>query len=364
MADEQSRLDSEFVTLNAVRELIRLATDGDARKSTYDQALEFGAQICPKILGDDSLLKKHRESDMVRKYRQKARAMSVQSNAKVEALGLVRNDIKEYESLVKAGGQKKDVDRLQKELVDMKRAEEALNPQRHSEHQAIFRDARTAIRGIPEVNVGLGTRDFELPDGDILRLRVLHPDNPEHISGADIVYERHDRFKKAVNIVGVQYKIWENRELYLNEERMQEQLTKMGKFFCENNLCKAGVEDHKFRFPYCSAFLRPTDRLQSPDQKLMSTGEHVPICQIENVKTTGVRGGVKLTYENVRKLSLSYDVFEGLFTTKKIGSRTLGYEELLGLYDQFGDLVDSDRVLIHAQEFQSDLSDPLFSSLP
>ena len=126
----------------------------------------------------------------------------------------------------------------------------------------------------------------------------------------------------------------------------------MAQFFCKNGLCKAGIDDHEFRFPYCSAFLRPTDRLQSPDQKLRSTGEHIPICQIDNIKTIGPLGGEKLKYDDIRKLSLSQNVFEGLFTTGKLGSRTISYQELKELYKGFGDLIDHNRILIHAQEFE------------
>jgi hypothetical protein len=43
---DQARLDSEVVTVNAVRELINLATHGDSSKATYSQALKLGALIC------------------------------------------------------------------------------------------------------------------------------------------------------------------------------------------------------------------------------------------------------------------------------------------------------------------------------
>jgi hypothetical protein len=179
---------------------------------------------------------------------------------------------------------------------------------------------------------------------------VFHPDKQEHISGADIVYERHNYDAKTANVVAVQYKIWDDKLLYLNDPRLQEQLGKMKAFFCDQGLCRPAAQDHTFRFPYCSAFLRPTDKLQSPDQRLASTGEHVPICQIPFIKSKGAKGAEVLTYNNVREMSLSHGEFQGLFSTGKVGSRTLSYAELEAFYRRL-DLADPERLLIHAQDF-------------
>ena len=42
------RLDPEWVTLNAVRELMHLATEGNPTKSTYQKALEIGDRFVLK----------------------------------------------------------------------------------------------------------------------------------------------------------------------------------------------------------------------------------------------------------------------------------------------------------------------------
>lgn len=311
--DDRSRLDSEWVTANAVRELISLATQGDSSKSTYNRALELGAAICPDILGEDvSVIRRFRESDTAREYRQKAQAKSLKEEAEITPVDLLKADIEEYSGLLATARNQQRTDRLKRRLDDLKRALVEIDPERHSENQLIFRDAYNVSRDIPELKTGKAHRDFRLPDDDVLRIRVFHPDNPERITGADLVYEKHDPEKETVNLAAIQYKIWEDKTLYLNDDRMNRQLDRMRNFFCGKDLCVAGQSDHTFRFPYCSAFLRPTDRLQSADQRLHSTGEHIPICQLETLATDGPRGGRCITYDGARSVSLSHGVFESL----------------------------------------------------
>lgn len=110
--------------------------------------------------------------------------------------------------------------------------------------------------------------------------------------------------------------------------------------------------DHKFRFPYCAAFFRPTDKLQSASQELRSSGEHIPVCMIDGLIKVGPRGGKNLEYEEIRRVSLNHLVFEDLFCNGKIGSRTLSMEELAELYD--GILENGEgKLVVHAQQFSN-----------
>jgi len=351
---ERERLDAEWVTLNAVRELMRMATHGDSSQSTYDQALELGARICPQVLGDDvSLLKRDRESPTVREFRQRAEAKSRKTGEPVSAASLLESEVAEYRDLLSTARNRQRTDQLKSRLTQMEQALADIAPNRHSESQLIWRDAYSIHRDAPDLKIGQGHKDFLLPDNNVLRVRVTHPERAESISGADIIYERHSPGNRTVNVVGVQYKIWEERTLYLNDDRTRRQLSRMEEFFCKRGLCKPGDTDHTFRFPFCSAFLRPTDRLQSPNQELRSTGEHIPICLINDVKRTGIRGADVLQYDDLRHMSLSYSVFEELFTSGKLGSRTLRYDELQQLYSVFDEMIDKDHILIHAQDFDN-----------
>ena len=110
-------------------------------------------------------------------------------------------------------------------------------------------------------------------------------------------------------------------------------------------------EQNKYRFPCCSAFLRPTDKLQNAEQKFISTGEHLPICKIEECKSFGSRGGELIEYENIKDVSLSSELFEYLFNRGKIGSRELYPEELEEIYKDTSIISTDDTVVIYAQEF-------------
>lgn len=184
-----------------------------------------------------------------------------------------------------------------------------------------------------------------------MRLRVLHPDRPEHLSGADLIYEKHDTKNKKASLVAVQYKIWEDKRLSLSDTRMLKQLERLQSFTCKRNLCNDNDDFKHFRFPFCAAFLRPTDRLQNSDQKLISSGEHLPVCQINRCSRNSSRGVKSLHYESIRHISLSQDSFEYLFSNGKIGSRILSYKELVELYEQFEINRDSDRAFMHIQDF-------------
>ena len=99
--NSHARLDPEWLTLNAVRDLIKLALKGDKFSATYSKALDLGAAICPEILGEDvSILHQHREKDLTQEYRQKAKVLSAKEGKTVTALSLVQKDIGEQEELL------------------------------------------------------------------------------------------------------------------------------------------------------------------------------------------------------------------------------------------------------------------------
>ncbi|WP_444986045.1 hypothetical protein [Halomonas mongoliensis] len=352
---EEERIDAEWITLNAMRGLTKIASHGDMAKSTYDNALELGGELYPELLGPEvSILKRERESDITKEYRQKASLRSVRDGTPNDPLSLIITDIEDLEGLISvAQGQKnkQKVDQLRRRVAILQKGRKELEPQSHSENQLIFRDATVSDRELKSLATGRGYRDFELPNDNILRVRVLHPDHPEHITGADIIYERHAPKSDKVSIVAIQYKIWQDRKLYLSDPRMQSQLEKLKSFLCDKKHCECKESENSYRFPFCAAFLRPTDKLQNPSQKYISRGEHIPVCRIEDCASTGPQGGKLLEYEKMRNVSLSTEAFEFLFNSGKIGSDWMSQDDLYEIYAD--SLVDAsqDRVVIYAQEF-------------
>lgn len=356
MSNTEDRINQEWVVLNAIRGMVKIASKGSMTKSTYDNSLDLGGALYPELLGPEtSVLKRERESDTTKEYRQKAELQSIKNSHDVSALELVLADIEEYESLISIAkakkGDKKRTDQLKRKLGQLQKAKSELEVKPHSENQLIFRDAYNVERNLPELSKGHAHKDFQLPDGNHLRLRVLHPDRPEHITGADIIYERHNRDTDKVSIVVVQYKIWNEKKLYLSDPRMKAQIEKMRDFTCGKEICTQAEDENSYRFPCCTGFLRPTDKLQNVEQKFISTGEHLPICKIEDCKSIGKKGGELLEYEKIKEVSLSAELFEDLFNRGKIGSRELSFDELKILYEDASVIDSSDTVVIYAQEF-------------
>ncbi|KWB43022.1 hypothetical protein [Burkholderia ubonensis] len=353
---ETSRLDAEWITLNAFRGATKIAAKGDVSKSTYENALELGGALYPAMLGpESSILRRMRESETTTEYRQRASVRSLKENMVVAPLELVRIDIQDIQDLLEIAKTSKDskekVDKLKKRLGVLRGVESELNPMPHTENQLIFRDALNVDRIVPSPGSGQGYRDFQLPDSNILRVRVLHPDKPEHVTGADIIYERHSPHAEAASIVAVQYKIWERRSMYLTDARMLSQLDKLRRFTCDKTLCDQSGGASAYRFPCCAAFLRPTDKLQNQNQAFISSGQHLPICKIAECTTAGERGAPLLEYKGIRDVALSSEMFEGLFNTGKIGSRELTYDELTELYMDYQVAADEGAVVIYIQEF-------------
>ncbi|WP_038631457.1 hypothetical protein [Edwardsiella anguillarum] len=58
------RINQEWIALNAIRGMVKIASKGSMSKSTYDNALDLGGVLYPELLGpDNSLLRRERESD-------------------------------------------------------------------------------------------------------------------------------------------------------------------------------------------------------------------------------------------------------------------------------------------------------------
>lgn len=349
--ENEQRLQSEFVTLSAVRGTLHLATSIQ-RNGTYDAALELGGRLVPSLLGDDvSLIKKSHTSEEAKEYKQLAEAQSADEGIQVSALGLVTADIAKYDRLLKKREGQQKTDKLKSKLKALKKIQRELSPQSHYEGQLIMRDAFNATRPIPTIDKGNGYITFEMPNKKALRIRAFHPDRPEHISGADLLYEKFHADTDTATVALVQYKIMDDKKISLSNPDLIRQLKRLENFVCKQGLCKLPDPRSEFRMPHCAAFLRPTDKLQNPDQRLMSTGEHIPVCRIKKFIRDAGTGPKVMHMDDVRKLSVSHEVFEELFVRDKLGSRELSFAELEDLWEKLEIRDGMDTVFIHAQEY-------------
>ncbi|MES9897847.1 MAG: hypothetical protein ABW148_02355 [Sedimenticola sp.] len=104
--EESQKLDAEWIALNAFRGLTKIASHGDMERSIYDAALDLGGELYPELLGPEvSILKRERESDITKEYRQKASLRSIRDEISITPLEIVSADIEEIEGLLRPRGQ-------------------------------------------------------------------------------------------------------------------------------------------------------------------------------------------------------------------------------------------------------------------
>jgi hypothetical protein len=350
------RLDAEWTTLNAIREMLGIAVKG-RMTPTYAQALDVGKTIAPQIYAvESSLLGRGREPKLVQEYRQKADALSEIRAQPVSPLEVLDEDIDIQRRLVMTSG---DRDLIQRRLDQLETIRPYFLPKSFSENQLIFRDVFRIERNLPmPPTEGDRYRDFQISDERRLRIRMLHPDRPEHATGADMIYELYWDKKQMARIALVQYKIWDGKTLYLSQARnVEEQMRKLTETLCDRDLCKPFEDSariHSYRLPYCSAFLRPTDKIQDPDVRLISSGLHTPVCvALRAMQDTG-RGNKKIESKVIRSEAVTHKVFEEMFNANLLGSRWLTYEEIETLYRDHKVLEPTERIVLHVQEFGLD----------
>jgi hypothetical protein len=351
--DEQPlgrRLDVEWLSTVALRETLGIA---QKETPTYGETLNIAATLAPKLFSEDSLLLAANEGALAKQYRQKAIALSAQHQQDVSALDAINEDIREYEELLKQPNKEQDL--LRKHFRNLLKAKARLTKEKYTETQSILRDISYYGAILPITNRGKGYRDFQVTKDRGLRIRMLHPDSWEHVLGADVIYETHWQAKKLVRIVAVQYKMWNGKVLYVSQAKnLPSQITKLHRQFCKPGYCQEFTKSQRkdsYRLPYCSVFLRLTDKIQEADYKLLTSSYHTPICVVDRSWTITPDKNKILESSVIRSQSLTQKPFEELYNIGMIGSRWLTYQELEKLYKDTDMLRVKQNVQIHAQEF-------------
>ncbi len=349
--DEDDRRNNAFQFLNSLREAVSIAKRTQ-QPIPYQKTLEIVKQANPDLAKDISaLLTKRNESEEVRYYKQKAALESNISIKQVSPEQLIKNDISDHKRLLKLGDQD---DLIKKKIWALNAALEYFEETDISENSILNHDFNLPIRekffGKP-LYANEKVKDFWLDKKRVLRLRFLHPDKAEHILGTDLIYEQFDLKKRKVRFAHLQYKTWDEKKvIYFSSGNIGDQIDKMTINLCKSGLCDADDLTNSvfYRFPHCSAFLRPTSKVYRPDSTMVSSGQHVPICEVIKIKNSEN----KLTKENISDKSVSFNIFEELFIDGFLGSRWITIDQLEQFYSAKNITADVNRIRVHAQEFE------------
>lgn len=347
--NEDERRNNAFQAVNAVREAVSLAKRAN-QPVTYEQTLDLIEDLSPKLYAEvTTLLARKNESDVVKFFKEKAENKST-DKVIIDPIDLINEELKELEEIIEKDKSKRF---LNKRIIDLKNALTYFQPRKISEHKILNRDFYLADRPSFKFSETIYKDDefvdYKLEDNKVLRLRLLHPDKPEHIIGADLIYEQFNLKTNLARFLVLQYKTWNSNNLNLSSGNIAKQFEKLDKNLCKAGFCAnyEGAEKNSgYRLPFCSAFLRPTSYIASEDSKLVSTGIHVPICQVMKIKETEK----SLTKKNSKGKAISFKIFDELYIENMLGSRWLNFKELEEFYSSKDLLSHIDRIRVHAQE--------------
>ncbi|WP_291146399.1 hypothetical protein [Flavobacterium sp. UBA7680] len=344
-------LNIAFQTVSGIRDAVSIAT----RKQfppTYEQSLRFLYDLDEGLYNEfEKLLSEKNDSEIVRQYKEEA-ILSSGNGEQTDPVDLIDAEIERLKILTsKSSLEKKDLRATNAKIARLHAARESLKPRHLTENAILVRDFaqidRREIFG-EVLDNGYKYVDYEITENRFLRMRLLHPDKEEHITGADLIYEQYDIESEKVRFLFLQYKTWEDGRIYFSNGNLNEQLAKLRKTLCDCNFCEhPSSKEETFRMPHCCGFLRPTDKLQKHKNKMVSSGLHIPICKAIDLSKKDKKLDKKhlaLTYPN-------HYIFEKLFKLGLVGSRWFDNNEIEKFYKDNKILEKGDTLKLYTTEY-------------
>ena len=343
---EPVRLDIAFPLLVALKEMIGISIK-DAKAATYRDSFKMLSRLSPSLYERISKRFNYRpESELIKYYED----MAAIKRSTVEEL--ITKEIKDHEAAMQNGMDREvKTPFIMKKLAELKAALASRKKDiKLDEDTILIRDSGKATReefGARFTVAEDRYTDYQLPNDGVLRIRLLHRQKAETKTGVDLIYEQHDIASNLLRIAVFQYKVWDKKVLYGTPELMA-QLKKMNDTFCKGGMCKCKKgdgEENSFRMPYCTSFLRPTDKLQRPNSKLVTTGIHIPTCQALPMFSDNHLYGKHLSSKTI-----NHEMFEYLFNHGLIGSGWHTQKEIENLYARSHILEEGDTIKVYSQQ--------------
>ena len=351
----EHKRDLAFNVVVSVRDAISIAQK-KAVPPTYEQALRIIHDIDEHLYGFCSKELTHKnENDTVKLFKERAEAESIKEGKIITAVDLLRKEVDTYREILSTPNLDRDKTRfLKNHIGSLEAAIENLQPRKLSEHRILERDFCKIDRshlGAEKFFENDNYVDYKISKDRFLRVRLLHPDKPEHILGADLIYEQYSVKKETVRLAVLQYKTWENGILYFSQaSNLEAQMLKLKSHLCDKNFCDQPARlkgQLDYRFPYCCAYIRPTDKLQHSDSKMISQGIHIPLCSAFQIKN---EHGNKIEKSQIRHSTITHEIFENLFNHYFIGSRWMPITEIETFYRERQVLEPKQTLKLYAKE--------------
>lgn len=347
---KEDKLETSFSIVTGVRDALTLALK--QQPPTYETSLRYIEDIDPDLYNQViKYLPEKNESELVTRFKAKGKAVGRDPQV------LINEEIEDFTAAIKSSLE--DSGPLKKYVSQLRTALQYFKTRELTEHALLNHDFFIVERtDFKEVYSNANRKDYQLPNGNHFRLYLAHPDKIEQTLGADLIYEQYDLKLGLARFAHLQYKTWNGKAIYLTD-RDKGQLSRMHSNLCDMSYCKmpsAYQSSNDYRFPYCSAFLRPTSKLIETSTKMRSTGDHIPLCKILALNSTGTT--LKKTLLN--EYSISHSIFEESFNKYHIGSGWMPIGELEEFYEKRKLHELSDNVRILAQEIIHDEDEDIF----
>lgn len=188
---EEERRNIAFQVMVANRDLLEIAVKR-SQPPTYENSIGLLNEIAPNLYKDfTELLSRKNESELSQYFNELAEIQSKETNKIVTAFELIDIEIEKLKKRNELDPTKRIV---KKKLMEHLVAREKMEPVRMTENRILNRDFSKIDRSTyaeTHFEDDFFT-DFKLKNNDILRIRFLHPDTDEHITGADLIYEQYD----------------------------------------------------------------------------------------------------------------------------------------------------------------------------
>lgn len=360
----EKRKNFSFHVVSAIREAMNIAKK-TSPPVTYEQAFDTLFDLKPELYAEViKELPQQNQNETAKLFVAKAQ-LSDETNAEAAALNDIQKEIDENEILLKnAHGDVSAKRRLCNRQFTLLAAKKSLQERRIREHRILQRDFSKINRsdfGAQFQEEDDYKVDYILGKDSYLRIRLLHPENMEAVTGADLVYEQQNLVTRKIRVMFLQYKIWDDKGImYFSQGSLEAQLRKMKASLCDKGFCNQPtnlVDDLDYRFPYCSCFLRPTDSIQDVNTKLLSSGIHIPVCTALNIRDGGA---LNLDKRDMRAQTLTHKMFEPLFNKGFVGSRWLTEDELRMFYLENSIMEVNESLMIYAREIIEENSEAPF----